>query len=79
MSSSFSIAASRFSAIAEPGFLEEIRAHTASDEEANSILRGIERLGGDSSIRRYEMTPTVNQRKYHGAPSVGWSVRAVRL
>jgi hypothetical protein len=43
-----------------------------------SILRGIERLGGDASIRRYEMTPTVNQRKYRGAPSVGWSVRAVR-
>jgi hypothetical protein len=57
---------------------DEIRAHTECDEEAASILRGIERLGGDPSIRHYEMTPTANRRAYRAAPHVSWSVRAVR-
>jgi len=77
-SSSFSITSSHVAATSEPVLLEEIRAHTGCDEQASSILRGIERLGGDASIRQFDMTPTTNRRAYRGAPAVSWSVRAIR-
>ncbi len=78
MASSFSISRSHASSTSESALLEEIRAHTGCDEQASSILRGIERLSGDTSIRQYDMTPTTNRRLYRGAPPVSWSVRAVR-
>lgn len=78
MASSFSISRSHVSSTPEPALLEEIRAHTGCDEQASSIMRGIERLGGDPSIRQFDMTPTTNRRAYRGAPPVSWSVRAIR-
>ena len=48
------------------------------DEAAESILRGIERLGSDPSIAHYEMTRVENRRSYRGAQRTSWSVRAVR-
>lgn len=78
MASFFSISRSHVSSTSETALLEEIRTHTGCGEQAASILRGIERLGGDPSIRQYEMTPTTNRRAYRGAPAVSWSVRAVR-
>ena len=67
-----------FSSTSGSALREEIHAHTGSDEETSSILRGIERLGDDPSIRYYEITPKTVQRTYRGAPPVAWSVRAVR-
>lgn len=78
MASSFSISGTRFSSYSDAALRDEIRAHTGCDEEADSILRGIERLGGDPSIRHYEMTPSENRRRYSGAVLTSWSVRAVR-
>jgi hypothetical protein len=78
MPSSFSIRRAPFSNASDPALREEIRAHTASDEEASSILRCIERFGGDSSIRYYEMTPVTTQRTFREARPMAWSVRAVR-
>lgn len=78
MARSFSIPGSRLSSTSGPTLREEIHAHTGSDEETSSILRGIERLGEDPSIRHYEMTPQKTQRIYRDAPPVTWSVRAVR-
>ncbi|MEW5926248.1 MAG: hypothetical protein AB1941_02055 [Gemmatimonadota bacterium] len=78
MASFFSLSQSHVSSTSETALLEEIRAHTGCEEQASSILRGIERLAGDASIRQYDMTPTTNRRAYRGAPPVSWSVRAVR-
>jgi hypothetical protein len=78
MASPFSIAGTRFTTISDDGLREEIRAHTGSDAAVSSIMRSIERYGGDPSIRQYEMTPTTNQRTYRGTAAVAWSVRAVR-
>jgi hypothetical protein len=77
MASSFSIHSSNFSSMSDMALREEVRAHTGCDEEADSILRSIERLGDDPSIWRYEMTP-MKQRAYARATRVSWSVRAVR-
>lgn len=79
VASSFSILHSHFADSSASALQEEICLHTGSTEEAASILRGIIRLGGDSSIRRYEMTPASNKRAYAGSPPVAWNVRAVRL
>lgn len=78
MASFFSISHSHVSSTSEVALLAEIRAHTGCEEQAASILRGIERLAGDASIRQFDMTPTTNRRAYRGAPPVSWSVRAVR-
>ena len=78
MARSFSIAGSRPSSPSATTLRDEIHVHTGSEEETSSILRGIERLGDDPSIRHYEMTPKTVQRTYRGAPPVAWSVRAVR-
>ena len=78
MARSLAILGSRISPTSGSALREEIHAHTGSDEETSSILRGIERLGDDPSIRHYEMTPKTIQRTYRGASPVAWSVRAVR-
>ena len=78
MANSFSIARSRCSVISDPGLREEIRGHTGSDDEASSILRSLERFGGDASVRFYEMTPQASNRTYRHARAVNWTVRAVR-
>jgi hypothetical protein len=78
MASSFSIPGSRISSASGTALLDELRAHTGNDEEAESILRSIERLGEDPTIRHYEMTPITSPRSYRGASAVAWSVRAVR-
>lgn len=78
MADSFSIPRSRCSVISDPALLDEVRAHTDSDAEATSILRSIERFGGDASIDYYEMTPVASRRTYHGAKAQSWTVRAVR-
>jgi hypothetical protein len=57
---------------------DEIRAHTGSDAEASSILRCIERFGGDPSILHFEMTPTRKASRYGSVSSVAWNVRAIR-
>ncbi len=78
MSQSFSIARSRCSVVSDPALLEEIRGHTESDEEASSILRSLERFGGDHSIRYFDVTPKTSRRTYRDAKAVAWSVTAVR-
>lgn len=78
MPSSFSIRLSHVSSTPDDTLRDEIRVHTACDEEAESILRGIERLGRDPSIAYYEMTRMENRPSYRGAKRVSWSVRAVR-
>jgi hypothetical protein len=55
----------------------EIFGLTGDEHEASSILRGIERLGCDTSIASYEVTPRPNDRIYQGAPPVVWTVTAV--
>lgn len=61
-----------------PALLHEVTGYTESADAAQSILRSLERLGSDVSIRHYEITPTTVQRAYRGAPPVVWNVRAVR-
>jgi hypothetical protein len=78
MASSFSLRSSHVSATPGETLRDEIRTHTGDDEAAESILRGIERLGGDPSIGYYEMTRVENRRSYRGAQRTAWSVRAVR-
>ncbi|HSU13580.1 hypothetical protein [Longimicrobium sp.] len=78
MASSFLIRLSKVSSTPEDTLRDEIRAHTGNDEEADSILRGIERLGRDPSIAHFEMTRKENRPAYRGAQRVSWSVRAVR-
>lgn len=57
----------------------EIFGYTGSEEEASSILRGLERLGtADASVAHFLITPSPNKRTYAGAPAVTWSVRPVR-
>jgi len=78
VATSFSIARSRCSDLAEPHLRNEIHSHTGSEAETSSILRSMERFGQDKSIRYYEMTPTPARRVYHTVPTFTWSVRAVR-
>ena len=78
MSYSFTIARSRCSVVSDPTLLKEIRGHTESDEEASSILRSLERFGGDPSIQHFEMTPKPSRRTYRDASPVTWSVTAMR-
>lgn len=78
MASSFLIRLSRNPFPSEATLRDEIRVHTGGDEETDSILRGIERLGHDPSIAHYLMTPMENRSAYRGAQRVSWSVRAVR-
>lgn len=59
--------------------LQEVASHTDSSDAAEGILRSLERMGSDDSIRRYEITPTTAQRAYRGAARISWSVRAVRI
>jgi len=78
VSQSFSIARSRCSVVSDPALLQEIRGHTDTDEEASSILRSLERFGGDQSIRYFEVTPKAGRRTYRDARAVAWNVTAVR-
>jgi hypothetical protein len=77
MADTFSIHPSRYSSMADGAVREDVRAHSGSDEAAESILRSIERLGTDPSIDRYEMTATKG-RPHSRASGVAWSVRAIR-
>jgi hypothetical protein len=78
MASSFSLRLSHVASTPGDTLRDEIRALTQDDEAAESILRGIERLGADPSIGHYEMTRVENRRSYRGAQRVSWTVRAVR-
>ena len=78
MASSFSLRLSHVSSTPADALRDEIRALTEDDEAADSILRGIERLGGDPSIAHYEMTRVENRRSYRGDQPRRWTVRAVR-
>lgn len=77
MSRPFVIRRASVDANDQPNLMREIVGHTASEEEASSILRSMERLGSDASIDYYEMSPS-NSRQRHSKPAVVWSVRAVR-
>ncbi len=78
MAKSFWINASQFNSTSAAGSLEsEVRSHTGCDSEAESIVRSIERLGSDPSIRRYEMSPSRKASQGRTSPT-SWSVRAVR-
>jgi hypothetical protein len=78
MASPFSIVRFMGSSLTDADLREQVRKHTECEDEVASILRSIERLGTDESIRRYEMTPT-RRRAYSGPVTrTGWSVRAVR-
>lgn len=78
MPSSFSIARDRCSALSDSTLREEIASHTKSDEETSSILRSLERFGGDLSIQHFEMTPTPSRRGRQKTSAFTWNVRAVR-
>jgi hypothetical protein len=78
MASSFLVRLSRIPFPTEATLREEIAVHTESDEETDSILRGMERLGRDSTITHYEMTRMENRPSYRGQKRVSWSVRAIR-
>ena len=78
MHNAFSLAGSRCQTLPDPTLTAEIRAQTGSDSETASILRCIERFSGDGSIRYYEITPQPARRTYHSAPSLAWTVTAVR-
>lgn len=78
MPTSFSIRPTGRHTASEAALREEIRAHTASDEEVASILRSIQRFEGDPSIGRYEMTAKPRRGTRQDALAVSWSVRAVR-
>jgi hypothetical protein len=79
VSHSFTIARSRRSVLSDAALLEEIRRHTETDGEASSILRSLERFGGDGSIRYFEITPKQSRRTYGDRHHlVAWSVTAVR-
>lgn len=58
--------------------MQEVTDHTESGDAAESILRSLERLGSDDSIRHYEITSTTIQRTHRRAAPTVWSVRAVR-
>jgi hypothetical protein len=78
MKRSFTLDRSRVVGADGTTLTNEVTHYTDSDEETATILRGIERLGMDASIRHYEITPKIVQRVYGGASPVVWSVRAVR-
>lgn len=78
MSRSFTIKRDSVVAGNQPRLMREVVGHTGSEDEASSILRSLERLGTDVSIGYYEMTPMSSKRRFVGAASVVWSVRAVR-
>lgn len=78
MASSFSLRLSHVASTPGDTLRAEIRALTEDDEAADSILRGIDRLGRDPSIGYYEMTRVENRRSYRGAKPMSWTVRAVR-
>jgi hypothetical protein len=78
MASSFSLRVSHVASTPGDTLRDQIRALTGDDEAAESILRGIERLGGDPSIAHYEMTRVENRRSYQGERRMSWTVRAVR-
>jgi hypothetical protein len=75
---SFSIARSRFSALSAEALRAEVLSYTRSDAETSSILRSLERFGEDTSIVRYEVTPTSSRRTHHTGSLSAWTVRAVR-
>ena len=77
MANPFTISQARLSETPELTIREEIRTHTASDEEVSAILRCIERFDVDESIGAYEMTPITRRGRVTGV-SVGWNVRAIR-
>jgi hypothetical protein len=62
----------------EPSLRSAIKDHTGSEDETTSILRTLERMGSDASIRHYDVSPVAVRRTYRGDPPVTWSVRAVR-
>ena len=78
MTDSFSLRSAHVASTPGDTLRDQIRALTEDDEAADSILRGIERLGGDPSIASYEMTRVENRRSYRGAQRESWTVRAVR-
>ena len=75
---SFSLSRSRWAETSDPALRAEIHAHTGSDQATASILRSIERFGGDASIESFEVTPREKPRVRASTGSVSWSVRALR-
>lgn len=78
MPTPFSIPGSRCVVPFSEALRQDIRARTESDDEASSILRSIERFGGDDSVWTYEMTPKPPRGTRHDSRAITWSVRAVR-
>lgn len=78
MPSSFSIRGSRCSLPFSPEVRDEIRERTGSDRETSSILRSIERFGGEG-VWLYEMTPKAPRGTRHDTRAVTWNVHAVRV
>ncbi len=78
MANPFTISGSRCTVVGDPALRNEILTHTGSSEEASAILRSLERFGGDSSIRYFEMTPKTARREYRGPRAMAWTVHAVR-
>ena len=63
----------------EPTLRSAIEGHTGSEDETDSILRTLERMGSDASIRCYDVSPVAARRVYRGDAPITWSVRAVRM
>jgi len=55
-----------------------IVAATGSESGAESIMRSLERMRDDDSIENFEMTEVSGRRRFGGAGSPGWRVRADR-
>lgn len=75
---SFTISSSRLSSSSPPDLRSEINRHTGSDVETSSILRSIERFGGDLTIDRYDIDPAPARGTRTGPSRVSWTVRARR-
>lgn len=74
----FTISRSRLSSLSALEIRSEINRHTGSDTETSSILRSIERFGGDATISRYEVDPKPGRGTRLGRARVAWTVRAQR-
>jgi hypothetical protein len=75
----FTISHSRLSSASALDLREEINGHTGNDSETSSILRSIERFGGDATIRGYEVNPKPGRGTRLGPARVAWTVRALRV
>lgn len=79
MPSAFYLSRARCTPLDDPALQAEIRHHTGSDAEATSILRSLERFGGDASIDEFLVSPAPDRGFSRLARTVVWNIRAIRF